>query len=153
MPQITVFTVDDANKRLPYVQTVVRDIISLAGDLRERQERLSEIRSLQEQCLGESPHSEEIEQMERAVEQDFARFAELEAELSSIEVNVVDRNSGLVEMCSLVNNRPVWINWQPDEKEFKFWRNDDDDCMIRRPLLDDTAGTHDACFDQFGTDG
>lgn len=152
MPRPTVFSVDAANKRLPYIQTIVRDIVALASDLQQRQERLDEIRHLHQQSLGESPPSEEFEQMERAVEKDFARFDALEHELSLIEVNVVDRNCGMVEMCSQIDDRPIWINWQPDETEFMFWRGDDDDCMMRRPLLESAAGTHGVYSDQTDTD-
>ena len=35
MTQPVVFSVDDANKRLCYVQTIVRDIVTLANDLQQ----------------------------------------------------------------------------------------------------------------------
>jgi len=148
MTQPTVFTVSAANERLPYVRPIVRDVVALAGDLQQRQERLDEIRHLYEQRSGESPYAEEFEQMERAVEQDFARFEALEQELRLVEVTVVDRNSGLVEMQSKLEDQLIWLNWQPDESEFMFWRNSDDDSMMRRPLLESVGGSDDSLEEQ-----
>lgn len=140
MTQPTVFSVDAANQRLPFIRNVVRDIVSLASDLQQREERLDEIRHLHEHKVDESPYSDEFEEMERAVEQDFNRFEELEDELLLIEANVVDRNTGLVEMQSQMDDRLIWINWQPEEAEFMFWRSTDDDPMMRRPLLESVGG-------------
>jgi hypothetical protein len=144
MTQPTMFSVDSANRRLPYVQSVIRDITTLAHDLEQRQERLDEIRHLHDQGVGDSPHSEEFEQMVQSVEQDFARFDELETELELVGVNVVDRSSGLVEMPSEIDEGLVWLNWQPDETEFMFWRSDEDDSMMRRPLLESVGKSHDS---------
>ncbi|MCH2200594.1 MAG: DUF2203 domain-containing protein [Fuerstiella sp.] len=152
MSQPAVFSTDAANKRLPYVQTVVRDIVALARDLQERQERLSEIGHLREQSDGDFPSSEELEQMVQSVEHDFARFDELEKELNLIQVNVVDRNSGLVEMASQLDDQLIWINWQPGEAEFMFWRSNDDDSMMRRPLLESVAGRHGELSERMDTD-
>ncbi|MCH2210482.1 MAG: DUF2203 domain-containing protein [Fuerstiella sp.] len=147
-----VFSIDSANKRLPYVQTVVRDIVALARDLQERQERLDEIFHLYEQCDGDSPHSEEFEQMQQAVERDFECFEELEKELSLIDVNVVDRNSGLVELSSEQGGQRIWLNWQPGEAEFMFWRSVEDDAMMRRPLLTGVAEPHAEFSERTGVD-
>lgn len=137
-----VFTIDAANERLPYVRTIVHDIVTLAADLQQRQERLDDIRHLQEQGAGESPHSEEIEQMQQAVDQDFVRFEELEKELSLVDVQVVDRMTGLVEMRSQLHQQPVWLNWLPEDLEFIYWRSEDDDPMQRRPMLERVSGGH-----------
>jgi len=131
------FSVEDANERLPYVRAVIRDIVALAANLQERQYRLDDVRELHR---GDSPHADEFEEMERAVDRDFARFDELEEELNQVGVHVVDRNTGLVEMRSTVDDHPVWINWQPEEAEFMYWRGIDDDSMMRRPLLESVGG-------------
>ena len=152
MSEPAVFSVESANKRLPYVRTIVRDIVELARDLQQRQERIDEIHTLYEQSSGESPHAEEFEQMQEAMEQDFRRFDELEQELSGISVTVVDRNSGLVEMQSQLDGQPVRINWQPGEPEFMFWRSIDDDAMMRRPLLQSVSETGQEFLDGSDTD-
>lgn len=152
MSHPTVYSVESANKRLPYIRVIVRDIVELASDLQQRQERLDEILDLQEQGGGQSPHAEEFEQMQLAVEQDFTRFEQLEQELHLIEVNVVDRNTGLVEMQSQLDDQLVWINWQPDEPEYMFWRATDDDAMMRRPLLQSVGEPSEEFLDGSDTD-
>ncbi len=152
MSQPTVISIEAANKRLPYVQAIVRDIVELAVDLQQRQERFDEIRQVQEQSGGESPHSEELQQMQQAFEHDFTRFEELERELSLVDVNVVDRNSGLVQMQSKMEDQLIWINWQPSEPEFMFWRSTDDDAMMRRPLLESVGGPQEELLDGSDTD-
>jgi len=140
MPQPSTYTAADANKRLPYVRTIVRDIVVLADDIQQRQERLQEIQQLHEQNGGDSPHSDELEQMFQAVDHDFRRFGDLEKELSTVGMTVVDRSSGLVEIRSSMDEKPVFLNWQPEEPEFMFWRSSDDDPMMRRPLLESVHG-------------
>jgi len=146
-----IYNVSSANKRLPYIRAIVRDIVTLADDIQQRQERLEEIKELHEQNGGDSPHSDELEQMIQAVDQDFLRFAELEKELSGIEVNVVVRVRGLVEIRSLMDGQPVLLNWQPEETEFMFWRGDSDDSMMRRPLLESVGGGNDSFTEETDT--
>jgi hypothetical protein len=140
MPQPIIYSVAAANKRLPYVRTIVRDIVALAQDIQQRQERLEEIQQLHEQSSGASPHADELQQMFQAVDQDFLRFEDLEKELSGVDVKVVDRSSGLVEIRSLLDDQPVFLSWQPDEPEFMFWRSSSDDLMMRRPLMESVGG-------------
>ncbi len=144
MPQPKIYTVAGANMRLPYVRTIVRDIVALANDIQQRQERLEEIQHLYEQNGGDSPHSDELEQIFQAVDQDFLRFEDLEKELDGVDVTVVDRSSGLVEIRSSIDDQPVFLSWQPEEPEFMFWRSDNDDSMMRRPLLESVGGGNDA---------
>jgi hypothetical protein len=90
--------------------------------------------------------------MVQSVEQDFARFDELETELEVVGVNVVDRSSGLVEMPSQIDDGLVWLNWQPDETEFMFWRSDKDDSMMRRPLLESVGKSQDSFSSEASTE-
>jgi len=132
-----VFTVEDANRRVPYLQVITRDIVALVGDLHERRERLSEISRL----AGESPHSEEVVEMQKTMERDRLQLQAFEEELRHADVRLVDRLSGMVEIRSRMDDRLVWLNWQPGESEFMYWRAADDDRMMRRPLFESISGS------------
>ncbi len=140
MSEPDVLRIEQANERLPYIRAIVRDVMAVAGDLAWRQERLDEMRRLYEDVPGESPHAEELEEMERDVERDSARFRELESELEQIGVHLVDSSTGLVEVLSEPDGRPIRISWKPDEPEFLYWREIDDDIGTRKPLLESVAG-------------
>jgi len=135
MPSLTVFTVEDANRRLPYIRSIARDIVALAETLQQREECLREINRLHSQATGFDRHTEELEQIQQTIDEHHNQMADFERELNDIEVTLVDVRCGLIEVRSQMEDRRAWLNWKPDEPEFLSWRSDKDDSTTRRPLL------------------
>ena len=145
----TVFTVEDANRRLPYIRSIVRDITTLAITLQQREECLAEVRRLHQAPEGDSEHSDELNEMLQTIEGHRQQLVGFEKELNHVEVYLVDRQSGLVELRSHMDDRTVWLNWLPDEAEFTAWRADDDDPTMRRPLLATISDNSDVYTENF----
>ena len=74
------FTVEEANLRLPLVRAIVKDIVTLFSDLHDRRERLNEIRHRSEQ----SEYRDEVDAMESELETDIERLDVFVAELSDL---------------------------------------------------------------------
>ena len=144
MSSSTVFTVQDANRRLPYIRSVVRDVVTLAKTLQQREECLSEVRRLRSHSTGLARHVEELEQMQQTIENHRQQMVDFEQELTDIEVRLVDACSGLVEVRSQMDGHMIWLNWEPEENEFQSWRKDDDVPTTRRPFLATVADQNDA---------
>jgi hypothetical protein len=71
------FTVAEANACLPLIRAIVRDVIGLARDLRERHERLNKVRGKERGSMGDV-YNEEIQQVEAEFERDQERMQEYE---------------------------------------------------------------------------
>ena len=71
------FTVEEANLRLPLVKVIVQDIVTLFTDLHDRKERLTELRNRSEQ----SEYRDEVEAMENELETDIETLDAFVAEL------------------------------------------------------------------------
>ena len=75
-------TAEDAHRRLPLVRAIVADIVRLHRDLTDRRDRLAAIRKLPGGKRREgSVYSEELEQVEREIEQDEETYNSFVTEL------------------------------------------------------------------------
>jgi hypothetical protein len=118
------FTVAEANATLPYVRAIVRDIVDLAQELRDRHERLSQLAAGESGSPSEA-HREELLQAEAAVERGQERMEEYERELRQIGVELKDYFAGLIDFPSLRNGRPVYLCWRQGEPEVAHWHEID----------------------------
>jgi hypothetical protein len=114
------FTVSEANRILPLVRVIVRDIVELARDLRERHERLARIRPSDRGLLGEA-YREEIQQMQEEFERDQERMRGYEEELRNLGVELKDYYTGLIDFPCWKNNREVYLCWRHGEPEVAHW--------------------------------
>ena len=78
------FTVEEANLRLPLVKVIVQDIVTLFTDLHDRKERLTELRNRSEQ----SEYRDEVEAMESELETDIETLDAFVAELHDLGVEL-----------------------------------------------------------------
>lgn len=118
------FTAGEANRLLPLVRVIVRDIVELARDLRERHERLSRIRPKGRGALG-AAHREEVEQIQGEFERDQERMHGYEAELKSLGVELKDFYTGLIDFPCLKEGREVCLCWRHGESEVAYWHEVD----------------------------
>ncbi len=114
------FTVGEANASLPLVRAIVRDIIELAHDLRERQERLGRVQSAQRVTIGEA-YQEEIHHALEEIEREQERLLEYEQELGNLGVELKDYQTGLVDFPCRMEGREVYLCWRYGEPEVGFW--------------------------------
>ncbi len=110
------YTVEEANRALPLVRAIVRDIVGLYGEVRTRRERLSAIeRSHMAVPERSDAFSEEVEDMENSLLEDFEQLKEYVDELSNLGLELKDPETGLVDFPSLQDGQEVRLCWQYGE--------------------------------------
>ena len=124
------FTVEEANQRLPLVKVIVKDIVTLFTDLHDRKERLTELRNRSEQ----SEYRDEVESMESELEADIVTLDTFVAELADLGVELKDPVTGLVDFRTLVEGREAYLCWKLEEDEIGWWHELDAGVAGRRPV-------------------
>ena len=131
------FTVAQANSTLPLVKAVVADIVTLSQDVKDRQDRLREIRGRRGASRKTSDaYSEEVQQMEDELEADVERIRGFVEELRRIGVELKDPLMGLVDFRSMMDGREVFLCWRHGENEVEFWHELDAGYSGRHSLLE-----------------
>ncbi|MFO1095599.1 MAG: DUF2203 family protein [Planctomycetaceae bacterium] len=91
------FTREEANRTLPLVRLIVRDIVDLHADLRSRRERLDDLSGGRRRKPRENdPYAEELRQMEADFAADEQSLHGLVAELGELGVQIGDAATGAV---------------------------------------------------------
>ncbi len=110
------FTVAEAQRTLPLVRAIVRDILALGGQAREV-------------LAGRAETNTTIEEL-----QDQLR--DLLAELTGMGCYFKDWNLeiGLVDFPALIDGEVVFLCWRSDEPELRYYHRIRDGYAGRRPL-------------------
>jgi hypothetical protein len=131
-----VFTVEEANQRLPLVRAIVQDIVDLFRDVQQRRERLVSVKQLRGEGTSSSRfHSEETDQVEEEIQKDEEKLADFVRELHELGVEFKDPVLGLVDFPAQMDNRIVHLCWKLDEPEVRFWHELDAGFSGRQLLL------------------
>lgn len=134
------YTVDEANRTLPLVRSIVNDIVELYRDVHERRERLARVRQLPGSSSrdDESVYSEELQQMEQEIDRDIERLKEFAHELENLGVELKDPIVGLIDFYGKMDGRDVYLCWKLDEDEVAHWHELDAGFAGRQSLLEDS---------------
>ena len=132
-----IFTVDEANRLLPAIDAIFRDMDGRAVQARELSDLVADL----ETYWGKS--------VEDPANDEHARYAALKADLAAalqavneaaIKLNgfgceLKDPNRGLIDFYGYVNGELVYLCWQRGEKEIAFWHTLEAGFPGRKPLL------------------
>jgi hypothetical protein len=142
------FTVEEANQRLPLVRAIVQDIVSLNRDIEDRRQRLNLVRKLR----GNSPpgrlYSDELDQVESDLRSDERRLAAFIVELQELGVEFKDPVRGLVDFPAMLDDRVVFLCWQLGEPEVHFWHEVDAGFSGRQSLMAESVSGSDSADEQ-----
>ena len=122
------FTLEQANRALPYVRRVVDDITGVYS-------RIIELRKCADKPGG--PDTE----AEREYEKTMDRLSELVDELHAVGVELKDFELGLVDFPAMHQGREVLLCWKRGEPSVQHWHELDAGLSGRQPvsILDDRA--------------
>jgi hypothetical protein len=119
------FTAAEANRALPLVSRVARDIAATYARLeelrRQRQTPVEADRQAAEEC-------------ERQARRAAERLDELAAELSELGVELKNLELGLVDFPGSRNGRKIMLCWKLGEPQVRFWHDADAGFADRRPI-------------------
>lgn len=114
------FTREGADRTLPLVRRIVRDIQDTFGKARAAVAEAASFPS-------------DVERQDRVQELE-SRLRELVEELHQIGAELKDPGLGLVDFPCLMDDRPAYLCWKPDEERVAFWHGVDEGYAGRRPL-------------------
>lgn len=130
------FTVEEANQRLPLVRAIVTDIVKLYEDVHDRRDRLNRVRHSSSGHKTPSLYSEEVQQIEDELEKDIARLEEFANELEELGVELKDPVMGLIDFRSLFEGREVYLCWRLGEDDIAHWHELEAGFQGRQSLLE-----------------
>ena len=144
------FTVEEANRMLPLVGRILTDIVELFGSVHELRLRLDRIRHRRGSDSREqgNPYDEELLQMEKELEQGMQRVEEFIDELKSLNVELKDPVSGLIDFRSQADGRDIYLCWKLGEEEISHWHELDAGFSGRQPLLENSVAGDDETLDE-----
>ncbi|MBI3789368.1 MAG: DUF2203 domain-containing protein [Gemmatimonadetes bacterium] len=124
------FTVEQANRMLPYVRRIVHDIVEgyaawtrLVGEF--------EVASARSVAGHPDP---EAEALQREVQRVAADIEGCQAELARLGVEFKGFDLGLVDFPAEMDGRPVFLCWKLGEEAVTHWHDRDAGFAGRRPL-------------------
>jgi len=136
------YTVEQANKTLPYVRAIVGDIVEKYRAIVERRQRLDRIRrGKKSRETVEDPYSEELQQTEADLDRELDELAGFELELSKLGIELKDPQIGLIDYYAQMDGREVYLCWMLGEDEIAHWHELDAGFQGRQSLLAESGPT------------
>lgn len=128
------FTVEEANRTLPLVRMIVRDIVELHADIQRRRERLRALQNRRGEVREDDPYGEEVREMEKELDADVGRLQEFVDELAEIGAELKDPGQGLVDFPTIIDDRDACLCWKPGEESIGYWHDLHSGFAGRQPL-------------------
>jgi hypothetical protein len=124
------FTVDQANRTLPLVRRIVRDIVESYA-IWQAKVREFEVATAQSRADRPSPHAEELQRQAQQLAREIQGFV---GELRELGVEFKGFDLGLVDFPSEIEGRTVYLCWMLGEDSVKYWHEVDAGFAGRQPL-------------------
>lgn len=127
------FTPAEANAMLPLVRSIIRDIVELARDLRERQDRLSRIKPPERGVMLQA-YEEEVALAQGDMGRDEEKMDQFFDELRRLGIELKDPLTGLIDFPAWMDDREVYLCWRLGEPDVAHWHELDAGFAGRRKL-------------------
>jgi hypothetical protein len=127
------FTLEEANARLPLVRAIATDLSSLARDLVDRRQRLDSLLAGRK-ISSTDVYGDELAEMYKAIERDARRLEEYVDELQELGVEAKGAVEGLIDFPAMIDGRVVYLCWKLGEAEVMHWHELDAGFAGRQPL-------------------
>jgi hypothetical protein len=125
------YTLEEANATLPLLRAILRDVTTLANELRDRNERLARLQRTEGM---DRAHEEEVQQLLAEFERGQDKMREYEQELEKLGIELKDYFTGLIDFRHLRDGREVYLCWRLGEAEVCHWHELDAGFSGRRKL-------------------
>jgi hypothetical protein len=132
------FDVESANRVLPLVRTIVRDMVS---DFRGLRTAGREQRALQAESMGSVTSEQKIAGLRDAVNEASSRIEGYLHELENLGLEVRDLELGLIDFPTILRGEPAYLCWRHDEPDVAFWHPAGKGFSDRSPLPVTTRAT------------
>jgi hypothetical protein len=129
-PMTRRFTVEDANRTLPLVSRIVRDILEHYREWHQTVEAF-EVANVQSRPGRPLPEAEALQLRAQSLAQDIQTFL---GELAELGVEFKGFEKGLVDFPGEIDGRPINLCWSYGETAVHFWHEVDAGYDARRPI-------------------
>lgn len=143
-PGAPLYTVDQANRTLPYVRRVVEDVVRDHGAWRRCLAAIDADRRNVERPADPSaaaPLPADPAALRRLAAQHSADLQAALAELAVLGIECKGLDVGLIDFPAVVAGEPAYLCWQLGEAEVTWWHRPDVGFGGRRPVADLDAET------------
>lgn len=118
------YTVDEANRALPYVRSIVREVRERYGAIKERGQ--------QHNSTGKSEEAQA--DLKEEIRAEAQRIHECMRELRAIGIELKDYELGLVDFPAEREGRAVRLCWKFGEPAVTYWHDVDEGYESRHPI-------------------
>ena len=141
LPDVTLFTVEKANRALPLVKRIVADITAEHAAWRDLVARYELLAAGSRSEQGETG---DMILLRRQVDQVAARISGYAQELEQIGVTVKDYETGLVDFFGSHEGRIVCLCWKEGEDQVTNWHELDAGFAGRQPITPEFVAAQDS---------
>ncbi len=124
------FTIATATATLPLVSRIVDELVSLAQEISDTQERLAFTVSDRENQTD--IYSKELRSVESEMAKKSIRLAECTDELLELNTLTESVTDGFVDFPAIRNEEEICLCWRRGESEVMHWHFVDEPCRQRR---------------------
>lgn len=114
------FSVEEANRTLPLVRAIVRDLVELSSQVVDRSARTAHLTSGRDLTTGD-PYSEELAIVEEQLRRDTQRIEEFTRELRQLGIEPRCLSEGCVDFPTTVDGHAACLCWKLGEDEILYW--------------------------------
>lgn len=136
-PRVRYYTVEEANRALPYVRAIVADIVRQNGVVEELQQRLARV-GRDRKRNPDDAYSEELTQFRSELEAEEDRLNTYHQELRALGVELRNMD-GLCDFPSMMDGREVYLCWRLGEPTVAFWHEREAGFAGRQKIADASA--------------
>jgi hypothetical protein len=141
LPDVTVFTVEKANRALPLVRRIVADITAEHAIWRDLVARFELVAA---GARSEQGESKEMVSLRQQVDQVATRISGYVIELEQVGVTIKDYETGLVDFFGNYEGRLVCLCWREGEEAVTHWHEIDAGFAGRQPITKGFIAAQDA---------
>jgi hypothetical protein len=127
------YTLAEASAMLPLLRSILRDVTTLANELRDRYERLVRLKNAEGL---DRAHEEEVRQLVAEFERGQEKMREYELELDKLGVELKDYYTGLIDFRHMKDGKEVYLCWRLGEPEIAHWHELDAGVAGRQKLAE-----------------
>lgn len=123
------FTVEEANRTLPLVTRIVRDIVEGYPEFQRQRSLYRQLDASTGEALGSK-----LQSLSDAVDAYADRLHGFLRELDQVGCVVKDFQEGLIDFHSVYRGRPILLCWKLGEPRVAFWHEVDAGFAGRQPI-------------------
>jgi len=129
----THFTLEQANRMLPLIRSIVAQRAQLQRRVEGQTWQLAGLRDLVEQSRSAS-HAEEVDEIRSSLEGDESRLDACTSELQRLGVRLCESGHGRIDFPSHRGRQGIVLCWGPEEERVGHWHGIDESGDQRRPI-------------------